>query len=332
MSTVYASCVINADPELGMESAGFGYEQLPVGEYSPPIGDAYLRYTGNAVVGLMPGTSSVLELEPSSFSGGYVVDTTGWQANAWTYGRLNPPTAGYHYIANLETKFVVPFPPVGNITVYAKADSISNAEIEQRGGGGGYAMISPSGEGYIVQAAFNVLLETEHGATVTIHLVGDGEEPGEQTEFWTGFIGAREVLGVAPPSPQPPDEPDLPGSPIVVSSLPYSTTLGALSSGTATWFKVTVGAGTYTFKTTDSPSPAYDTYLALFNANGNVVATNEDADAGADDWRSRITSTLEAGTYYVALGGFEGSAGSGFTFGAGSTSLPAGTVFKIETA
>jgi hypothetical protein len=46
-----------------------------------------------------------------------------------------------------------------------------------------------------------------------------------------------------------------------------------------------------------------DTYIALYDSTGTPLASNDDANASALNYCSRITATLSAGTYYVAVAG-----------------------------
>lgn len=159
----------------------------------------------------------------------------------------------------------------------------------------------------------------------------------ELADFWTNLINCRELDtgtgsgsggGVAPGT----GGGDSPGGAIVIAGAPYSATLGQISKSAVLWFKVTLAAGTYRFHTTDSPqSMDHDTHLALFNTSGAVVAANDDIDLDGGDYRSSITETLAAGTYYVALSSYGSTAGAGFSLVlAGEYDVPAGTIFKVE--
>lgn len=167
---------------------------------------------------------------------------------------------------------------------------------------------------------------------------GEPEEPA--APFWTNFICAREVVGSAGPGPGPGPDPDpdpvaggnTPETAAVITNLPYSTTLGEIAGGAVQWFKVALSAGTYKFHTTDSPAPTdHDTHLALFGVNGALIAENDDIDLDGDDFRSSVTETLAAGTYYVVVGGCGAAVGAGFSFVTHPiVGVPAGVVFKIE--
>jgi hypothetical protein len=83
------------------------------------------------------------------------------------------------------------------------------------------------------------------------------------------------------------------------------------------WFKWTATeAGTATFSTCYLPSGLYDTSLVLYSgscASLVAVACNGDGadDAGCQDYYSLITYAVTAGTYYVRIGGYNGSTGAG---------------------
>lgn len=139
--------------------------------------------------------------------------------------------------------------------------------------------------------------------------------------FWTNFRNCSEnSTGVTVDANQ------------TVAKLPYRLALPAFSVGDRMWFKVTLAAGTYRFHTTDSPDPMeHDTHIALFRAAGGLVAESDDVDALGGDYRSSITETLVAGTYYIAIGGFGAEVGAGFSFVPSADAVvPAGAVFKIE--
>ncbi|MNK92736.1 hypothetical protein D3C87_1128710 [compost metagenome] len=174
------------------------------------------------------------------------------------------------------------------------------------------------------------LLLTRHAtiSRVLVERVGGPDPEPPKTQFWTGLVNAYEVfVPAAPPDPGGGAEP--PEDAIEVDTVPYETTLGALD-GTPIWYRVTLGAGNWKFSTVASPDPDdYDTYLALFDSDGNVVGESEDAGGGLS---SEIVETLPAGTYYLALSTFEGAAGPGFDLTAGDTDVPAGTILQIEAA
>ena len=100
-----------------------------------------------------------------------------------------------------------------------------------------------------------------------------------------------------------------------------ATTTGALADGQTIataidsrtdvdWFAVELVAGSsYQFATTAGATGSIgDTVLALYDADGNLVAGNDDSNNGAF---STLLHTAEAGgTYYVAVLGYQGDRGS----------------------
>lgn len=147
--------------------------------------------------------------------------------------------------------------------------------------------------------------------------------------FWTRLVGTSEKLSAPGPSPEAGGK--TPETATVISSLPYSTTLGAIFGAAVLWFKVTLGAGAYRFHTTASPDPTgHDTHIALFSAAGAVIAVNDDV--SGEDYRSSITETLPAGDYHIAIGGHGSAAGSGFSFVPSGNIVAPGAVFRVEAA
>ena len=150
--------------------------------------------------------------------------------------------------------------------------------------------------------------------------------------FWTGLINAFEVLGVSSTTPPDPGGGgSSPGTAIEIESTPFAITLPGLD-GTPIWYRVELEAGDWKFSTADSPNGGFDTYLALFDDGGAVVATNEDIDAPGENYRSEIIASLASGAYYLALSTYMGGANDGFTLTAGTVVVPSGTVLKVEAA
>lgn len=169
--------------------------------------------------------------------------------------------------------------------------------------------------------------EDELAAGAFYYAVPQQPEP-EPGYFWTNFRGCKELFnGTTPPATTTPNATS-------VASIPYSAPLGKIPPATMLWFEVVLASGTYTFNTASSLSPTeHDTHIALYGGDGAVIAENDDIDYDGGDYRSSITRTLPAGTYYVAVGPLGGTAGGGFAYAAGDGSLaPTGGVFKIEAA
>jgi hypothetical protein len=79
-------------------------------------------------------------------------------------------------------------------------------------------------------------------------------------------------------------------------------------------YAVTLPTGTFTFETggwIGGCGYAYeeDTVLRLYDANGVELAANDDINVGAYNFCSRITRTVSAGTYLVAVSGLRPSVG-----------------------
>ncbi|MFP6880682.1 MAG: DVUA0089 family protein, partial [Roseibacillus sp.] len=63
--------------------------------------------------------------------------------------------------------------------------------------------------------------------------------------------------------------------------------------------------------TIDSFGSAFDTELAVFNATGNLILSNDDA-GGVFQSELDLFVGLDEGDYYVALGGWNSAFGDGF--------------------
>lgn len=76
-------------------------------------------------------------------------------------------------------------------------------------------------------------------------------------------------------------------------------------------YVVTLPAGVYTFETSGwngdacAYATAEDTRLQLARVDGTVLASNDDIDPAASNYCSRITRSLEAGTYSLTVTGFD---------------------------
>ncbi|GEM_PF-1082121 len=114
--------------------------------------------------------------------------------------------------------------------------------------------------------------------------------------------------------------------PATVISTPSSTT-GLLGAGEVHWFQFDYTGGALEIDTLGSELAANnDTELALYNAFGGVVALNDDIDFAGGNLLSRLSfadGELDAGTYYVALGGWNTIFNGGFS--ASSTSAFTGS-------
>ncbi|MGH8542102.1 MAG: S8 family serine peptidase [Gammaproteobacteria bacterium] len=95
----------------------------------------------------------------------------------------------------------------------------------------------------------------------------------------------------------------------------YGTIAAPLGSGTpdgdVSLVRVPIG-GQYTFETSAWDGACAfgleeDTYLELYDAGGTLITTNDDIAAGADNYCSRITASLSAGTYHVVVWGYLGT-------------------------
>jgi hypothetical protein len=92
---------------------------------------------------------------------------------------------------------------------------------------------------------------------------------------------------------------------------------GNLSAGEVQWFSFAYsGSGALDFNTLGTTlSPNNDTEIGLYSAGGVLIDTNDDIDLAGGNLLSRLTFSdgeLPAGTYYLALGGFNTDFGPAF--------------------
>ncbi|MFH1746159.1 MAG: pre-peptidase C-terminal domain-containing protein [Planctomycetota bacterium] len=111
-------------------------------------------------------------------------------------------------------------------------------------------------------------------------------------------------------APQPPAS-----TPIGVPS----DTAGNLASGAVDWYSFTLG-GTVDmdiWTEAGTPDPIGDTELGLYDAAGTLLANNDDGGPGGG-YYSQLLQTLPAGTYYLAVAGYNASFGAMWTVNPGS--------------
>jgi hypothetical protein len=78
------------------------------------------------------------------------------------------------------------------------------------------------------------------------------------------------------------------------------------------FYRFTAAAGTYTF-TASTPNSTLDTVAVLYTAAGQRVAFNDDISTSNRD--SRFGVSLQAGTYFLAVSNYVGTAGGSYTWG-----------------
>ncbi len=112
----------------------------------------------------------------------------------------------------------------------------------------------------------------------------------------------------------PPSALALPASPVAVALNASGDASGqaAITNNEVDWYRFTVAAGSATFSAS-TPTSNLDTVLGLYNASGRRVASNDDISyPGNTD--SRATVTLTAGTYYLGVTNYVGTAGGSYTW------------------
>lgn len=63
----------------------------------------------------------------------------------------------------------------------------------------------------------------------------------------------------------------------------------------------------------DMASNSFDTYLILYDANGQELSRDDDSGGGIDGTNSRLSGTLPPGVYYIAANAFEVGATGSYT-------------------
>ncbi|MFK7943305.1 MAG: M10 family metallopeptidase C-terminal domain-containing protein [Paracoccaceae bacterium] len=102
-----------------------------------------------------------------------------------------------------------------------------------------------------------------------------------------------------------------------------ATTSGTLADASGAFFKLDVSAGETV--TLDLAGVDLDTVLSLYDADGNLLAHNDDVVLGSEtDSRLTFTAT-EAGAVYVKVSGFDGDAQGGFTLQTTTSSSNSGS-------
>lgn len=159
--------------------------------------------------------------------------------------------------------------------------------------------------------------------------------------FFTDYVLAYERLVplAAPPDPEPEPEPGAGGNgssvndAIYAADLPFNLSI-AKPVTPVMWVKARLpAAGDYEFTTAtpvDVADPSGpDTFLALYDSQGVVLDTNDDADPSSRDYRSRIVRQgMSAGNYFVAITGYGANAMDGFDIEVGDV-LPGDVNFAV---
>lgn len=193
-----------------------------------------------------------------------------------------------------------------------------------------YADPGPSpdsaGNGNAVRLTWSGLLDAPYNGGSPLHFWQRQTFAGSNALWSNISITLRNAGAVAPPS-------------IDLGNLNAGMTMntGTLSPTGVVWYKFTVGdvIGPGDFLTIDtfgstltggSFGNGNDSEIGLYSSSGALIATNDDADFGAGNLLSYLgfggavdtVGDLAAGTYYIALGGFNTDFGP--AFGAVSTS------------
>lgn len=114
--------------------------------------------------------------------------------------------------------------------------------------------------------------------------------------------------------------------------LPFRQDFTAPAASAVLWYEVEFeyGQDAYTIDTRAHSDASVDTFLALFDGAGNLVAKNDSFGAASPDPRAKLTVYGIGGKHYVALGGAGCDASDGFDVQAGASGAPAGTALEIS--
>lgn len=114
--------------------------------------------------------------------------------------------------------------------------------------------------------------------------------------------------------------------------LPFRQDFTAPAASAVLWYEVEFeyGQDAYTIDTKTHSGASVDTFLALFDGAGNLVAKNDSFGTSSPDARAKLTVYGIGGKHYVALGGAGCDASDGFGVQAGASGAPAGTVLEIN--
>ncbi len=89
-----------------------------------------------------------------------------------------------------------------------------------------------------------------------------------------------------------------------------SDTAGTMGDGAIDWYSFTLTGNTAIDINTLASTDLDDTELGLYDSIGQLLASNDDEDGGS--YLSQILANLSAGTYYVAVGGYNSTFGGAF--------------------
>jgi len=98
----------------------------------------------------------------------------------------------------------------------------------------------------------------------------------------------------------PPEPPDA-----LAIDVPSDTAGNIAAAGGVNWYEFTIAGALDMDMWTEAgtPDPIGDTELGLYDAAGDLIANNDDGGPGGG-YYSQILQTLDAGTYYLAVGGY----------------------------
>jgi hypothetical protein len=101
-------------------------------------------------------------------------------------------------------------------------------------------------------------------------------------------------------------------------SLPYSAAQNIGSAGQVRWFSFTLGAPTVADMWTDEalPTPIVDTEIGLYSDIGELLANDDDS--GNGNYSAIMGRNLDAGTYYLAVGGYNTTFADGYAVTGGT--------------
>jgi hypothetical protein len=119
----------------------------------------------------------------------------------------------------------------------------------------------------------------------------------------------------------PPDTIDLPDTshPVALNDLGDAKGSAIIADDETDWFRVKVRAGKYTFVAT-TPASNLDPVIAIYDADGERVAFNDDIDP--TNVNSRVTVSLPAGKYFLGITNYLGTGGGAYNWAILGPPLP----------
>lgn len=114
-----------------------------------------------------------------------------------------------------------------------------------------------------------------------------------------------------------------------IKELPFREEFNEPAPYPVVWYEVEVGISEdyIGFNTAATPDEQADTFLALFDSEGQLIAQNDDSSG----LRAKIVRSSFWGKHYLALGGAGCTASDGFQVTTGNGGIPQGAVLEVSS-